>query len=300
MMRVVPVPASLDDRTLDTLAQGLGEWPPPDGLLFDARQTSWASPYGLTALLTLGQAVIEAKRPAPRFAIPDQDETRSYWGRAGFFHAAEECFDLVGRVPRKSADAPSDVLLPVTPVRGPEDVHHIVGRIQERAQRILATELHLEAKATMGFAMALSEACQNIVEHAGSGGWVAVQTYNWRRRLGRKVVVIAVSDGGIGFRRSLEPTEARKVGDRWADGAALELAILHNVSRFRDPGRGQGLAGIRRYLGRWQGKLSVRSGTARLAVVPPWDDDLPLAEQLPWFPGSQVQITIPAQEAAAR
>jgi anti-sigma regulatory factor (Ser/Thr protein kinase) len=299
-MRVVTVPGSLDDRTLDTLAAGLGEWPPTEGLLLDARATHWASPYGLTALLSLGQAIQEAKLATPRLTIPDSDDVRSYWGRAGFFHAAAECFELVGKLPRKSSDAPSDVLLPVTPVRAVEDVHHVVGRIQERAQRILLSELNLEAKATMGFAMALSEACQNIVEHAGTGGWVAVQTYNWRKRLGRKVVVIAVSDSGIGFRRSLEPTEAKKVGDRWGDGAALELALLHNVSRFRDPGRGQGLAGIRRYLGRWQGKVSVRSGTARLAVVPAWDDDVPLAEHLPFFPGSQVQITIPAQEADAR
>ena len=299
-MRVVTVPGSLDDRTLDTLAAGLGDWPPSEGLLLDARATHWASPYGLTALLSLGQAIQEAKLATPRLTVPDSEDVRSYWGRAGFFHAAAECFELVGKLPRKSSDAPSDVLLPVTPVRAAEDVHHVVGRIQERAQRILLSELNLEAKATMGFAMALSEACQNIVEHAGTGGWVAVQTYNWRKRLGRKVVVIAVSDSGIGFRRSLEPTEAKKVGDRWGDGAALELALLHNVSRFRDPGRGQGLAGIRRYLGRWQGKVSVRSGTARLAVVPAWDDDVPLAEHLPFFPGSQVQITIPAQEADAR
>lgn len=299
-MRVVLVPASLDDRSLDTLALALGEWPPSEALLLDARATSWASPYGLTALLTLGQAMAEVKLPPARFAVPENDEVKSYWGRSGFFHAAAECFELVGRVSKKASDAPSDVLLPVTPVRAAEDVHHVVGRIQERAQRILSAELNLEPKATMGFAMALSEACQNIVEHAGTGGWVAVQTYNWRKRLGRKVVVIAVSDAGIGFRRSLEPTEAKKVGDRWGDGAALELAILHNVSRFRDPGRGQGLAGIRRYLGRWQGKLSVRSGTARLAVVPAWDDEVPLAEHLPYFPGSQVQITIPAQEADAR
>jgi anti-sigma regulatory factor (Ser/Thr protein kinase) len=299
-VRVVTVPPSLDDRTLDLLAQGLGDWPPDQGFLLDARATTWASPYGLTALLTLGQAVAEARLPTPRFMVPESSEVRSYWSRAGFFHAAAECFELVGKLPKKVADAPSDLLLPVTPVRAAEDVHHVVGRIQERAQRILASELHLEAKATMGFAMALSEACQNVVEHAGTGGWVAVQTYNWRKRLGRKVVVIAVSDSGVGFRRSLEATEAKKVGDRWGDGAALELAILQNVSRFRDPGRGQGLAGIRRYLGRWQGKLSIRSGTARLAVVPAWDDDAPLAEYLPYFPGSQVQITIPAQEDPAR
>ena len=299
-MRVITLPGSLDDRTLDALAGDLGEWPPTEGLLFDARASHWASPYGLTALLTLGQAIGEAKLPPPRFTVPESEEVRSYWARIGFFHAAAEHFELVGRVPRKNLDAPSDVLLPVTPVRAAEDVHHVVGRIQERAQRILSAELHLEAKATMGFAMTLSEACQNVVEHAGTGGWVAVQSYNYRKRLGRKVVVIAVSDAGIGFRRSLEATEARKVGERWGDGAALELAVLNNVSRFRESGRGQGLSGIRRYLGRWHGKLSIRSGTARVTVGTGWDDDVPLAERLPWFPGSQVQITIPAQEADAR
>ncbi|HEU4474176.1 MAG TPA: hypothetical protein VFR72_05030, partial [Gemmatimonadales bacterium] len=80
----------------------------------------------------------------------------------------------------------------------------------------------------------------------------------------------------------------------------LEAALIQGVSRFRDPGRGQGLAGIKGFLDRWKGKISIRSGTARLAIVPAWDDDLPLADHLPFFPGAQVQITIPAQEAEAR
>jgi hypothetical protein len=74
---------------------------------------------------------------------------------------------------------------------------------------------------------------------------------------------------------------------------ALEEAVIRGVTRFRDPGRGQGLAGIRRYIGRWDGKLSVRSGSARIAIVPSWDDDVPLEEGLPLFPGAQMQITIP-------
>ena len=82
--------------------------------------------------------------------------------------------------------------------------------------------------------------------------------------------------------------------------AALEAALIQGVSRFRDPGRGQGLAGIKRYLSRWDGKISIRSGTARLSIVPKWDDDVPLAENLPFFPGSQVQVVIPAQEGGAR
>ena len=55
-------------------------------------------------------------------------------------------------------------------------------RAQRRGARagagaaIIKTELKLESKAIMGFAMTLSEVCQNIIEHAGQGGWVAVQT----------------------------------------------------------------------------------------------------------------------------
>ena len=150
----------------------------------------------------------------------------------------------------------------------------------------------------MGFAMTLSEACQNIVEHAQTGGWVAVQTYKWAKRLGRRVVQIAVCDAGVGFRKSLESSQNRRMSDRWDDAMALEDAVIRAVSRFRDPGRGQGLAGIRKYVGRWDGKLSVRSGTARITIKPTWDDDLPLTENLPEFPGSQMQITIPERVPA--
>ena len=297
MTRVVEVPAHFDDRSFEQFAGAFGAWPPEERLLLDARGTQWASPYGLVGLLTAGQAVAEARKERPLLTVPASDEVRRYWSRIGFFAHAADLFEIHGKVPKAGATGPSDVLLDVTPIRASEDIHEIVGKIQETAARILTGELGIEAKATMGFAMALSEACQNIVEHAGTSGWVAVQAYTFRRRLGRRVVVIAVSDAGVGFRRSLESTQARRFGDRWGDGSALEAALIQNVSRFRDPGRGQGLAGIKRYLSRWQGKISIRSGTARLAIVPAWDEDVPLVDHLPYFPGAQVQVTIPAQHA---
>jgi anti-sigma regulatory factor (Ser/Thr protein kinase) len=295
MTRVVEVPGHLDDRSfeqlVDAFAAGAG-----DRVLFDAHATQWASPYGLVGLLAAGQAQAERQRERPLLTLPADRDVAHYWARAGFFRHATEYFELHGKVPRVAPSGESDVLLEVTPVRVADDVHGVVDRIQQRAAAILSRELGLEAQATMGFAMALSEACQNIVEHAGTGGWVAVQTYNWRRTLKRRVVVIAVADAGIGFRRSLEATQAKRYGDRWSDATALEAALVQGVSRFRDPGRGQGLAGIRRYLGRWSGKLGVRSGTARFNLVPPWDDDVPLTQGLPEFPGSQVLMIIPAQD----
>ncbi len=289
MTSVITVPPSLDDHTFEQVVEQLAAVPADAKLLVDARHCRWASPYGLTALLALGQS--RAERAA--FAVPDAEETGSYWARTGFFKHADGLFDLHGSVPR-ARGGESSVLLEITAVTKSEDVHDVVGRIQQKAQQILSKELNIDVKATVGFAMTLSEVCQNIVEHAGQGGFVGVQTYTWRKRLAnRRVVVIAVCDAGLGFRQSLESAPGRVRSDRWDDAAALEEAVIRGVSRFRDPGRGQGLAGVRRYVGRWDGKVSVRSGTAKIAIVPSCDDDVPLAEKLAPFPGAQVQVTIP-------
>jgi anti-sigma regulatory factor (Ser/Thr protein kinase) len=298
MTRLIEVPTSFDDRSFDQLAGAFAQAADGERLLFDAHAAEWASPYGLVSLLAAGQAAARRGGEKPLLTAPTNGDVLGYWARAGFFREAGELFEIHGKVPRTKPLEESDVLLDVTPVRAAEDVHQVVSRIQERASAILAAKLGLDPKATMGFAMALSEACQNIVEHAGTGGWVAVQSYHWRRRLGRRVVVIAVADAGVGFRHSLEPTQSKRFGDRWGDAAALEAALIQGTSRFRDPGRGQGLAGIRRYLSRWDGKISIRSGTARIAIVPKWDDDVPMREGLPPFPGAQVLIIIPEQGTA--
>lgn len=297
MTTVINVPHSLDENSFEQVLQQVASLPADAKLLLDARHTSWASPYGLSALLTLGQTRDAAR---PTLAVPENDDTTSYWARTNFFHYADEHFDLTGIVPKRVrglGGGDSQVLLELTPIARSEDVHGAVDRIQERTQLIIGKELGLDPKAIVGFAMTLSEVCQNIIEHAGRGGWVMVQTYNWTKRLGRRVVVIAVCDAGVGFRSSLETAGNHVPSDRWDDAAALEAAVIRGTSRFRDPGRGQGLAGVRKYIGRWGGKLSVRSGTARIAIVPDWDDDVPLEENLPGFPGAQIQVTIPERVA---
>ncbi|NIP81571.1 MAG: hypothetical protein GWM90_21090, partial [Gemmatimonadetes bacterium] len=147
-------------------------------------------------------------------------------------------------------------------------------------------QLNIPLKEAFQFSVMLSEVCQNIIDHAEAGGWVATQTYNWAKRLGRKVVTIAVMDLGVGFYGSLASEHAARYGARWSDASALEAAFIHGLTRFHDPGRGQGLQQIRKQVGRWNGKISIRSGTARIADVPAWDDAPPLEEDLPSFPGA--------------
>ena len=285
MTTILTVPQSLDDSTFESVLQPLAEVPDGSKVMLDARHTKWSSPYGLIALLTLGQA----RGDRPQFYPPEDANTASYWARAGFFRHAEKLFEFTRPVP-KSRTGDSNFFLEITPIALSEDVQHVVQHIQERSKAIMET-LGFPASGSVGFSVVLSESCQNIVEHAGGPGWVAVQTYDWQKRLGRRVVVIAVSDSGVGFRQSLAPT--RGASDRWDDAAALEAAVLRATSRFRDPGRGQGLAGIRKYMGKWDAKLTVRSGTARIGIIPGWDDDPALIEHLPAFAGAQYQMIIP-------
>ncbi len=298
MSAVIEVPQRFDEWSFEQFARAYASADNAARVIVDAHACEWISPFGLVGLLVAGQALQERLGARAVLTTPGERDAAHFWARMGFFTHARDLFDIHGTVPRVRPGS-SRVLLEVTPVRGAEDVHAVVHHVQERSEEILQSELGLDARATLGFGMALSEACQNIVEHAGSGGWVSVHAYSWRR-LGKRVVVIAVADAGVGFRRTLEATQAKRFGDRWGDYAALEAALLQNVSRFRDPGRGQGLAGIRRYLGRWLGKISIRSGTARIAIVPEWDDDQTMTEHLAPFPGSQVQMVIPAEEKPAR
>jgi anti-sigma regulatory factor (Ser/Thr protein kinase) len=294
---VISVPPSLDEHSFEQVIEQLASAPADAKLLVDARHARWASPYGLTALLCAAQSRTERMG----FAVPENPDTVSYWSRTGFFRHAAELYELHGHVPRARDAHESDVLLEITPITKSDDVHGVVGRIQHKAADILHGQLNLEMAATGAFGMTLSEACQNIVEHAGLGGWVAVQTYKYTKRLGRRVVVIAVCDAGVGFRSSLESAPNHRRSDRWDDAMALEDAVLRSMSRFRhgDAGRGQGLAGIRRFVGRWSGKLTVRSGTARIAITPEWDEDVPMTESLPSFPGAQMQIVIPERVGEA-
>jgi anti-sigma regulatory factor (Ser/Thr protein kinase) len=291
-VNLITLPASLDERYFEPLVAELSQ--ARDGrVLFDATHVRWADPYGMIGLLALGE-VARRSGEQPLLKLPDSAEVVSYMGRMGFFEHAEPLFELNGSRSRGRHEGTSDVLLEITAINSHADVHTIVDLVNQRGLNILTTQLHYPMREAFQFSVILSEVCQNIIEHAEAGGWVATQTYNWSKKLGRKVVVIAVMDLGIGFRASLAGAHAARY-DRWHDGPALEAAFMHGQTRFHDPCRGQGLQQIRKQVGRWGGRISVRSGTARVADVPPWDAGPPLQEELPFLPGSQIGIVLPAR-----
>ena len=295
-MNVITVPSTLDDRSFDLMVAELDDaLGAEEGgrILVDARRVRFADPFGMIGLLAVGQVARDRGR-RPRLQMPESADVVSYLGRMGFFRNAEGIYELHGGG-RKGADGASDVLLEITPVQSHVDVHQIVDKVNERALAILTRQLNYPLKEAFQFSVMLSEVCQNIIDHAEAGGWVATQTYNWAKRLGRKVVIISVMDLGVGFHGSLASEHAARYGARWSDASALEAAFIHGLTRFHDPGRGQGIQQIRKQVGRWNGKIAIRSGTARIADVPPWDDAPPLEEDLPPFPGAQIAIVLPSR-----
>ncbi|HEX6639724.1 MAG TPA: ATP-binding protein [Thermoanaerobaculia bacterium] len=291
-MITVPVPASFDERTFDdVVGQALAG--DDDKVLLDARRLRFADPYGMVGLLAIGTELRNRGR-APLLHLPDSTEVTSYLARMHFYEPAREIFELHG-VAKKAQGGGSDVLLEITPIRSHDDVHSIVDRVQDRAGAILSKELHYPVAASVQFSVMLSEVCQNIIEHSESEGWVCAQRYDWKTRLGRKVVVIAVMDLGVGFRGSMASEHATRFAERWSDSAALQGAFLQGKSRFADPGRGQGLQQIRKQARKWNGQVTIRSGTARIADVAEWSDAQPLQERLPELPGAQIGIVLPAR-----
>ncbi len=293
-LQIIPVPGSLDSSSFDQLVGEL-EKSAEEKVLFDARHLRWVDPGGIIGLLAAGTVVRDRQGALPRLQLLEGADVTTYLSRMHFFEAARPIFDLDIHPPRRSW-ASSDVLLEITPISTNTDVHAVVDKVQRQAGTILSKALGYPTSAVVQFSVILSEMCQNILEHAEAPGWVAAQTYTWAKRLGRRVLVIDVMDVGRGFRGSLADTQASRFGDRWGDATALEAAFIHGLTRFPDSGRGQGIQQIRKQVRRWNGAISIRSGTARIADVPSWDVTPPMENTLPPFPGAQVHLVLPARE----
>jgi hypothetical protein len=297
MTRVVVVPQTLNDDAFEDLLAGTQDLG-GERVLFDARHLRFADPYGMLSLLALGEHLRESAGGRPILHLPQNPQVADYFARIHFVRAAEAVFDL-HNVPKTRTGPEGSVLLPITVINSHEDVHGVVDELNAgRISTILAEQLGYSRADTIGFSMLLSEVSQNIIEHADAPGWVGIQTYRRWRNIDKRVAVIAVIDLGVGFKGSLAKEHAARFGDRWGDATALEAAFIHGITRFRDPGRGQGLKQIRKKVGRWGGKIAIRSGTARIADVPEWDDAPPLTRDLPGFPGAQIEIILPAKDPA--
>jgi len=251
---------------------------------------SFIDPYGMVGLLEIGEIYKPEANPKLLY-LPESDEVLKYLERMDFFRIAPRYFEFEPSKPQMSEkylrSSYSDVLLEITPIEKSDDIHFIVGKVKDRAHSILTRHLKYGERAINGFIVSLSEVCQNIIEHSESKGFVGIQKYHFQN-MGKNVVKIAVMDTGIGFRKSLSERFSLK-----SDLHSIEEALIHGASRYTDKGRGHGLAAVRRFVKEWNGKISIRSGTARLSIIPEWAWGKEKEHNLTHFPGAQINILLP-------
>ncbi|OGW35556.1 MAG: hypothetical protein A2X58_00590 [Nitrospirae bacterium GWC2_56_14] len=278
----------MNQLTEDTFEQTLRSFIHSEQI--DLSKVSFIDPYGMLALLEIGELCLleDVKKSV---ILPQSSEVIAYLDRMDFFTFAKRYFTLDYSSPdlpeKYDRNPDSDVLLEITAIEKSNDIHTIVGKVRDRAQAILATHLRYDDRTINGFIVALSEVCQNIIEHSETTGYVGIQKYRYQS-MNKNVVKIAVMDVGVGFRKSLSHRFKLK-----GDLDAIDHALLHGASRYEDEGRGHGLAAVRRFVEQWQGKLSIRSGTARLSILPPWARGMEQERNLITFPGSQINIMLP-------
>ncbi len=256
----------------------------------DLQGLTFIDPYGMVGLLEIGE-LSKSEGARKILFLPVSEEVLKYLERMDFFKFVTKYFrlePLEPGIPEKYLRSSyTDVLLEITPIEKSDDIHFIVGKIKDRAHAILERHLHYDEKTIHGFIVALSEVCQNILEHSEKTGFVGIQKYYFQG-LNKNIVKIAVMDVGIGFRKSLSERLTLK-----NDLDAIEKALLHGASRYSDKGRGHGLASVRRFVKQWNGKLSIRSGTAKLSIIPRWARGKEKEVNLSYFPGAQINMMLP-------
>jgi anti-sigma regulatory factor (Ser/Thr protein kinase) len=261
-----------------------------DSSIIDLRGITFIDPYGMVGLLEVGE-FSKSEDNQKTLRLPDSEEVLKYLERMDFFISADRYFILEPPQPEISVkylrSFDSDVLLEITLIERSDDIHFIVGKVRDRSHAILTKHLHYDENTINNFIVALSEVCQNIIEHSGYKGFVGIQKYHFQN-LNKNVVKIAVMDIGIGFRKSLSERFVLK-----DDLEAIEKGLLHGASRFSDKGRGHGLSAVRRFVKQWNGKISIRSGTAKLSIIPEWSKGRAKERGLINFPGAQVNIMLP-------
>lgn len=256
----------------------------------DLRNLSFIDPYGMVGILEAGR-LYHSRGMGKVLLLPESENVLRYLERMDFFKYAERYYHLGPGKPdlpdKFFRSSQSDVLLEITPIENSDDIHFIVGSVKKRAHTILEKHLHYDENAINGFIVALSEVCQNIIEHSENTGFVGIQKYHFQK-LDMNVVKIAVMDLGIGFRESLSERIPAV-----SDIDAIEKALLHGVSRHRDEGRGHGLKAVRQFVKKWNGKISIRSETAKLSIIPDWCRGREREKNLVVFPGAQINIMLP-------
>jgi hypothetical protein len=278
----------LDATSFDSLLDSQNPFGYPGGS-FDLRSVGFISPSGMTLLAAACLSLHQLGR-TPTIQLAGQD-VPSYLVRAGF-EGTVRSFAKFNPPFRKSMLGVYDhrhgrnpKVIELTQFRKAGDLPPLLDRLVA----VLRGPLGFAREAAFDVGVAVSEACQNAVQHNEDGcGFVAMQTYSSQQG---QFLEVGVSDAGDGLKVSLSrnPKTPKLISDHHSISYATELG----TSEYDDPIRGRGLFHLLEAAYKYSGSVKIRSGTAAVR----YRMDLRVGHYLvvPPMPGVHISLSVPAQ-----
>ena len=265
----------LNAPSCDRLLAHLVDLPETSEVTVDLRSAAFVDPYGMVGLVMVAR---QLQRRGNRLVcvLPGSDRPIQTVVQTGVLAALWPVAEL-RNLPKESSQRFSSPL-PATAIRSRNDVQAVVGHLVD----LTRDRLGYNTSDVLDTAKVVSELCNNVVDHSGAEGIVLAQLGTDRH--GTRYVALAVADDGIGIRGSL----ARRYPEagHWRHGEAIERALGGLSSR--ETGGGAGLRSVTAVVRRYQGRLTVRSGSDRVYISA---DRMPKTHAGAPFPGTLVGIS---------
>lgn len=263
------------DRLLNGIKQRAPE--PQREIVIDLSSARFMDPYGMVCLIMLARSLQRDDHPLAFVLSSDSDALQ--FGQSMGFHDHLALYSSLRNTGRTRSAVPMGAHgLGLTPIQASTDVALVVGHFLELAR----AELGFSVGDLVDSAKMVSELSSNVKDHSQDQGLAAAHLY--RDRQGRRYVSIGVADLGVGIRQSLSQRHAE--ARQWTHAQAVTQALEGLSSRAS--GGGLGLSSVRALVRRYQGRLSVRSGDAKLQLSA---DKQPQALHVAFFAGAQVGIS---------
>lgn len=260
----------------------------PSKILLDLSDIRFAHPSGMAPIVAYSRFLHDYGWLVD-MALPDDDFAASYFRKAGWIDGLE------GNYVRHRPGTPIDTFIPLVSYNSHEELNPIVSD----ALRHFSRAFSFQTGVLDALEWALNEVADNVLLHAGGArGWVQL-----RKEPRKNLIEVVVVDCGRGVLDSLREGHPHLDNDL----AALELAVEKGVTRDKNIGQGNGLAGTLRIAVASHGYVNLYSGAGLLRYFPTEDSvrldhsGMPhrsiasglFLRSIARFPGTVVTLTLP-------
>lgn len=255
----ISIPQHVLIRTIDPILREINSLTPTEQLHIDLSAFRWTEPAGLLPVTSKLRTHVHAGGEIVVDRFPD-DKQCAYLERMNFYRILGiSCPHSSRRLTKK------DTYIAITELGS----HNLTESARKRLDTLVSERVGVSDVLGDSFLTACGELVENT-KHAYNS-FVDRNADKWPQALlqcqyygDKNSLHVCVADSGLGIKRSIGAKEPDLYDDKKAIEAALVLGMRGGKGSL--PGKGLGLAAIRRFMKRNRGRFLIRSGDC-LALV---------------------------------